>query len=96
MSKTVIPVIARFVQFNTTIPFEDVIARLDTEVNKAASRDTILAKISLVKNQEQLKSAVEKAAGTDFLCEVLLFPLEREASSTQTADTSWKFSTTSC
>jgi len=69
MSKTVIPFIARLVQFNTTLPFEDVIARLDMEVNKAALSDTIIAKISLVKNQQELKSVVEEATGTDFLCE---------------------------
>jgi hypothetical protein len=70
MSKTVIPFIARLVQFNTTLPFADVIARLDMEVNKAASNDTtILAKISLVKNQQELQSVVKEASGADFLCE---------------------------
>lgn len=69
MSKTVIPFIARLIQFNTTLPFADVIARLDMEVNKVASSDTTVAKLSQVKNQQELKSVVEEAAGTDFLCE---------------------------
>lgn len=79
MSKTVIPFIARLVQFNTTLPFADVIARLDMEVNKVALSDTIVRKISLVKNQQELKSLVEEAAGADFLCEFSSFPLSSKS-----------------
>jgi hypothetical protein len=66
MSKTVTPFIASLVQFNTTVPFAEVIARLDVKVNKFASS---VAKLMLVKNQQELKSLVEEAAGTDFLCD---------------------------
>jgi len=64
MSKTVTPFIASLVQFNTTLPFAEVIARLDVEVNKVASGG---AKIRLVKNQQELESLVEETVGTDFL-----------------------------
>lgn len=81
MSKTVIPFIAHLVQFNTTLPFADVIARLNMEVNKVAlSNTTVVAKISLVKNQQELKSVVEEATGTDFLCERFSsFPLSSKS-----------------
>ena len=91
MSKTVTPFIASLVQFNTTLPFAEVIARLDVEVKKVTSG---AAKIMQVKNQQELKSLVEGTA-TDFLCLLCLF-VKLKNSPSQITDTSRNSCTTSC
>lgn len=66
MSKTIIPFTAEIVNFDTTLPFAEVISRLEVEINKAGSTD-ILGKLRNVQNQEEFMSVVNKTTGQDFL-----------------------------
>jgi len=66
MSKTVTPFTAKLVKFDTTVPFAEVISRLDVEVNKAGSQD-IMAKLRMVQSQQEFMSIVDRTAGNDFL-----------------------------
>ncbi|KAF8879661.1 hypothetical protein CPB84DRAFT_1751602 [Gymnopilus junonius] len=67
MSKTIIPFTAKIVNFDTTLPFSEVISRLDVAINKAGSSD-ILGKLRTVKDQEEFMSVVNRATvGQDFL-----------------------------
>ncbi|KDR74824.1 hypothetical protein GALMADRAFT_141157 [Galerina marginata CBS 339.88] len=67
MPKTVTSFMTKLVEFDTTVPFAEVIARLDVEVNKAGSQD-IVAKLVKSESPEEWKSLVtERIAGTGFL-----------------------------
>ena len=58
MSKTVTPLTAQLVQFDTSVPFAEVISRLDEAVNKTQSGD-IIARFRSGKTQQELASVVE-------------------------------------
>ncbi|KDR74823.1 hypothetical protein GALMADRAFT_70227 [Galerina marginata CBS 339.88] len=67
MPKTVTPFTTKLVEFDTTVPFAEVVARLEVEVNKAGSQD-IVAKLVKAESQDEWKSLVtERTAGTGFL-----------------------------
>ncbi|KAG5639004.1 hypothetical protein H0H81_007912 [Sphagnurus paluster] len=67
MKKTVTPFTAQLVTFTTTLPFAEVIARLDAEVNKPRSLQ-FLAKLSTASTREEIVDLVESTTGgNDFL-----------------------------
>lgn len=65
-SKKVIPFTAQHVIYETTLPFEQVQARLYAEVNKDQSGD-VLSVLRSVKSQDDFDSVVAKYTGNDFL-----------------------------
>ncbi|KAF8974280.1 hypothetical protein BDZ97DRAFT_1911480 [Flammula alnicola] len=66
MSQTVTQFTAKLVEFDTTVPFAEVISRLDAEVNKAGSAD-ITTTLKNVTSNKEFVSVVDKAAKKDFL-----------------------------
>ncbi|PPQ79555.1 hypothetical protein CVT25_003436 [Psilocybe cyanescens] len=64
--KTTTPLAVDLVKFDTSVPFEEVISRLDTEINKAGAED-IMSQIRLVKTQEEFISTINKYKPNSFL-----------------------------
>ncbi|KAF8967553.1 hypothetical protein BDZ97DRAFT_1803964 [Flammula alnicola] len=65
-NKIVTPFTAHLVQFDTAVPFAEVIARLDIEVNKAGSTDVTTA-LRSAKTHKEYTSVVDRTAKKDFL-----------------------------
>jgi len=67
MKKTITPFTAQLVTFETTLPFKEVIARLDREVNKAGSLQ-FLSKFGSVTAKEEIVELITGITGSnDFL-----------------------------
>ena len=68
MSHSVIPFTAKLVKFDTDVPFEEVISRLNIAVNKEGSGN-ILARLKSVNSQDELTTVINDTIGdSGFLC----------------------------
>ncbi|KAH9482963.1 hypothetical protein JR316_0005063 [Psilocybe cubensis] len=65
-AKTTTSISVDLIRFETSLPFAEVISRLDVEINKAGSED-IMAQIRAVKNQEEFISTINKYKPNSFL-----------------------------
>lgn len=66
MNKNVTEAVIQLVQVDTTVPFSEVIARLDEEVNKSGSQG-IIERFKKTQTQGQFVAAVENTIKSDFL-----------------------------
>ena len=62
MSQTVVPITLKLIQTDTTIPFNEVVARLEREVNKVECYD-ILAKIRAAQDQAEFEALIQNSVG---------------------------------
>lgn len=62
MSKTLTPLTVQLVKFHTSLPFEDVISRLEKETNKAENTG-IVQHIRGAKDQSELEALIRKNVG---------------------------------
>ncbi|RDB22466.1 hypothetical protein Hypma_010260 [Hypsizygus marmoreus] len=62
MKKTATPFTAQLVTFDTTLPFDEVIARLNAQVNKAGSTQ-FLAQFRNVSGREEIEELINGALG---------------------------------
>jgi hypothetical protein len=62
MTKTITPVSVQLVKFHTSLPFQDVISRLDKETNKAGNGD-VVSHIRAAKDQSGLEAVVLDSLG---------------------------------
>jgi len=62
MVQTVVPFTVQLVKFETTLPFKEVVSRLETQLNKAGC-DNILARIRAAKDKHELRSLIENTMG---------------------------------
>ena len=68
MSKTVIPFTAKLVKFDTDVPFEEVISRLNIAVNKDGPGN-ISARLKLINTQDEFTTLINDTIGdSGFLC----------------------------
>jgi len=74
MSQTVVPITVKLVQTDTTIPFNEVVAHLEKEVNKVGCHD-IVAKIRAAQDQSEFEALIQSSVGEiGFLYVELSFP----------------------
>ena len=66
MSKEATPITVQVVTFNTTLPYKEVVARLEGELNKAESPDTFARFLNAKSNKEWLSVLDKRAQGRDF------------------------------
>ncbi|KAF8903938.1 hypothetical protein CPB84DRAFT_1961022 [Gymnopilus junonius] len=66
MSKIVTPITVQVITFNTTVPVKEVVARLEAELDKAGSADTIQKILNSKSHEEWLSIVNNKAEGQDF------------------------------
>ena len=80
-SKTLNPLTVQLVKYHTSLPFEDVISRLEKETDKAGNT-CIVQHIKRTKDQSELEALIHKNVGeTGFLCVGLLTFILRDHSS---------------
>ena len=68
MSKTITPTTVQVVTFNTPVHFKEVVARLEAELNKEASPDTVERWIDSKSPEEWMEIYKNKAPGKEFQC----------------------------
>ena len=73
MSKTVIPLTAKLVNFDTDLPFAEVISRLNFAVNKEGS-ENIMARFKSINTQDEFATVINDTIGdSGFLCVQVVF-----------------------
>lgn len=64
--KTVTPLTVDLVRFETTLPYAEIMARLEAEINKAGS-DDIMSHLRRTDTQDQFKDVIQKFKPGEFL-----------------------------
>ena len=97
MSKTVVEYTARRITYETSLPIDEVIARLERKINKQGGGPEVFRVLRTSKSRAELESAFESlTAGGDFVyvSRLLVVRSRRRADVVRTAATLWTQPTT--